>query len=213
MEEVYNKTLTKLFNGAKNACNNNLQDVGNAAVKLPERKDRCQEIRYGAYCQGCDRGGLNSQIHCRNCCLFHYRENSMEQHNENKSSSELQKQKMFFKPISSNNPDSNSSAIFNIDFSAAQNMNRTEPICVSCVRFSSTAGALNPSVIASRQPCSSCLGSTCQVCLNQCKGCSSAVCGNCSIDIESVNGYKAEMFIVCLGCRDRYDSTSCMDTG
>ena len=45
MEEVYNKTLTKLFNGAKNACNNNLQDVGNAAVKLPERKDRCQEIR------------------------------------------------------------------------------------------------------------------------------------------------------------------------
>ena len=155
----------------------------------------------------------NYQIHCRKCCLFHYRENSMEQHNENKSSSELQKQKVFFKPISSNNPDSNSSAIFNIDFSAAQNMNRTEPICVSCVRFSSTAGALNPSVIASRQPCSSCLGSTCQVCLNQCKGCSSAVCGNCSIDIESVNGYKAEMFIVCLGCRDRYDSTSCMDTG
>ena len=58
MEEVYNKTLTKLFNGAKNACNNNLQDVGNAAVKVPERKDRCQEIRYGASCQGCDRGGL-----------------------------------------------------------------------------------------------------------------------------------------------------------
>ena len=125
----------------------------------------------------------------------------------------VQKQKMFHTSYPNDNHELRSSAVFNIDFSSNRNIDKTTPICVSCVRFSSTAGAMNPSVLASRQQCSSCLGLTCQLCLNHCKGCSSVVCGNCSIDIESVNGYIAEMYIVCLGCRDRYDSTSCMDTG
>ena len=98
--------------------------------------------------------------------------------------------------------------IFRINFSGAQKFIQPSPVCVSCVRFSSTAAALNPSVVASCQTCSSCSGSTCRACLNHCKGCSSAVCGNCSIDVESVSGNIAEMFIVCLGCRDRYDTDS-----
>ena len=120
---------------------------------------------------------------------------------------------MFHKSYTNNDAGSKSTAFFNIDFSHTRNIEKTAPICVSCIRFSSTAGALNPSILASRQPCSSCTGLTCQLCLNQCKGCASAVCGNCCIDIEAVNGHNAEMFIVCLGCRDCYDSTSCMDMG
>ena len=107
---------------------------------------------------------------------------------------------------SSTNSTSPSTNIFHINFSASKKIKQTAPVCVSCVRFSSTAAALNPAIGASCQSCTSCLGSTCQLCLNSCKGCSSAVCGNCSIDVEAVNGYKAEMFIVCLGCRDRYDN-------
>ena len=42
MEAVYNKTLTKLFNGAKNASNNNLQGVENSVIKIPQRNDRYQ---------------------------------------------------------------------------------------------------------------------------------------------------------------------------
>ena len=106
--------------------------------------------------------------------------------------------------------------IFQINFSGAQKIIQPSPVCVSCVRFSSTAAALNPSVVASCQTCTSCSGSTCSACLSHCKGCYSAVCGNCSIDVESVSGNIAEMFIVCLGCRDRYDadsSGSTMETG
>ena len=97
---------------------------------------------------------------------------------------------------------------FYTPFSNAQKATQSAPVCVSCVRFSSTAAALNPAIVASSQPCSSCFGSTCQLCLNPCRGCSSLMCGNCSIDVESVSGYKAEMFIVCLGCRDRFDADS-----
>ena len=161
MEAVYNKTLSKLFNGARNASNNNLKVQENTFIKTYE----------------------------------------------------LEKSELNPSSAQSNSMDSKTPDIFNINFSAARNIDKTSTICVSCVRFSSTARALNPAIIASSRPCSSCNGSTCQLCLNQCKGCSIAVCGNCSIDIESVNGYKAEMFIVCLGCRDRYDSTDCMDTG
>ena len=106
--------------------------------------------------------------------------------------------------------------IFNINFSGGQKLTKPSPVCVSCVRFSSTSVALNPMVVAFSQTCSSCSGSTCSACLNHCKGCSSAVCGNCSIDIESVSGNIAEMFIVCLGCRDRYDTalnSFTMETG
>ena len=178
MEAVYNKTLTKLFNGAKNVRNNNLQLAENTLVVNPKAKDVLNEQQYFE-----------------------------------KSLSAAQKKTMFHKSYTSNDTESKSSDFFNIDFSHARNIDKTAPMCVSCIRFSSTAAALNPSILASRQPCSSCTGLTCQLCLNQCKGCSSAVCGNCSIDIEAVNGHKAEMFIVCLGCRDCYDSTSCMDTG
>ena len=144
--------------------------------------------------------------------IFREKLNEQQLHLE-KTLSTAHKQTNFHKSCTSNDDNSRSSAFFNIDFSHARNIEKTAPICVSCIRFSSTAGALNPSILASRQPCSSCTGLTCQLCLNQCKGCSSAVCGNCSIDIEAVNGHKAEMFIVCLGCRDCYDSTSCMDIG
>jgi len=186
MEAVYNKTLSKLFNGAKNVRNNNLQLPENTPVINQKSKDVLNDTREK----------LNEQ-------QLHFE----------KTLSTAHKQTNFHKLCTSNDDNSRSIAFFNIDFSHARNIEKTAPICVSCIRFSSTAGALNPSILASRQPCSSCTGLTCQLCLNQCKGCSSAVCGNCSIDIEAVNGHKAEMFIVCLGCRDCYDSTSCMDTG
>ena len=38
MEDVYNKTLTKLFDGAKNAINNNLLDQPKSVLKEPEFK-------------------------------------------------------------------------------------------------------------------------------------------------------------------------------
>ena len=95
----------------------------------------------------------------------------------------------------------------------AQVSQQGQPVCVSCVRFSSTAAALNPAIVASSQPCSSCSGSTCQLCLKPCRGCSSLMCGNCSIDIESFSGYRAEMFIVCLGCRDRFETDSSGGSG
>ena len=37
MEAVYNKTLTKLFNGAKNVRNNNLQQQSNCVVANPDQ--------------------------------------------------------------------------------------------------------------------------------------------------------------------------------
>ena len=38
MEDVYNKTLTKLFNGAKNATNNNLLEQPKSLLKDPGHK-------------------------------------------------------------------------------------------------------------------------------------------------------------------------------
>ena len=105
-----------------------------------------------------------------------------------------------------------STPMFAATFSNSQQMYHQpgQPVCVSCVRFSSTAAVLNPAIAATSQPCSSCSGLTCQICLQSCRGCSTLVCGNCSVDIESVNGYRAEMFVACLGCRDRFeDSGDC----
>merc|ERR1712223_668489 len=90
---------------------------------------------------------------------------------------ELEKSRVNQSSVHSSSMDSKSPDIFNINFSAARNIDKTSTICVSCVRFSSTARALNPAITATSRPCSSCNGSTCQLCLNQCKGCSSAVCG------------------------------------
>ena len=116
--------------------------------------------------------------------------------------------------ITQSNTEAKVPPIFHIDFSTCQKQTKAAPLCVSCVRFSSTACALNPGVVASCQPCSSCFGMTCQLCLSSCRGCCNAVCGNCSIDIEAVNGHKAEMFIACLGCRDRFEHDNCdMDMG
>ena len=38
MEDVYNKTLTKLYNGAKNASNNNLFDQPKSVAEEPGYK-------------------------------------------------------------------------------------------------------------------------------------------------------------------------------
>ena len=38
MEDVYNKTLTKLFNGAKNATNNNLIGQPKGLLNDPEQQ-------------------------------------------------------------------------------------------------------------------------------------------------------------------------------
>ena len=46
MEAVYNKTLNKLFNGAKNVRNNNLQLPENTPVINPKSKDVLNDTRY-----------------------------------------------------------------------------------------------------------------------------------------------------------------------
>ena len=46
MEAVYNKTLTKLFNGAKNVRNNNLQLPENTFVINQKAKDVLNDSRY-----------------------------------------------------------------------------------------------------------------------------------------------------------------------
>ena len=46
MEAVYNKTLTKLFNGAKNVRNNNLQLPENTFVINQKAKDELNDTRY-----------------------------------------------------------------------------------------------------------------------------------------------------------------------
>ena len=46
MEAVYNKTLTKLFNGAKNVRNNNLQLSENTFVINQKAKDVLNDSRY-----------------------------------------------------------------------------------------------------------------------------------------------------------------------
>lgn len=189
MEDVYNKTLTKLFNGAKNATNNNLLEQPKSVLKDPGHKLGYLPQEHNQNdCSGSQPGTTNGMIY-----------------NSLAKSSAL-----------NTNSTSQVHDIFQINFSGAQKITQPSPVCVSCVRFSSTAAALNPSVVASCQTCTSCSGSTCSACLSHCKGCYSAVCGNCSIDVESVSGNIAEMFIVCLGCRDRYDtdsSGSTMETG
>lgn len=188
MDAVYNKTLTKLFNGAKNASNNNLSQSTNSVIKEPDNS-----LQYS-----------------------HEILNTTENDRPDKVSSDGIDPIILPKaPGPKSNAASKFPTIFHTEFSTNQKTNHAAPVCVSCVRFSSTAAALNPAIVTSCQLCSSCLGSTCQLCINPCKGCNSIICGNCSIDIESVNGYKAEMFIVCLGCRDRFDTESncTMDTG
>ena len=46
MEAVYNKTLTKLFNGAKNVRNNNLQLPENTFVINQKARDVLNDSRY-----------------------------------------------------------------------------------------------------------------------------------------------------------------------
>lgn len=186
MAAVYNKTLTKLFNGAKNASNNNLQQQSASILEDLQQlsKNRQQRPTFT---------GKEAT---------HINELTIEVNPIKLQSTQLNS----LSTTTSSEP--RETSIFQIAFANAQKTSQATPVCVSCVRFSSTAAALNPSIVASSQPCSSCSGLTCQICLNPCRGCSTLVCGNCSIDVESVSGYKAEMFIVCLGCRDRFDTES-----
>jgi len=185
MEAVYNKTLAKLFNGAKNASNNNLLEQPRSVVEHPDQILEYQQ--QGQTSTEKETTHDDSPIEIDRIFL---------------PSAKLRS------PPTTPNSTQRVPLIFHAPFSNTQKETQAAPVCVSCVRFSSTAAALNPLIVASSQPCSSCFGSTCQLCLNPCRGCSTLVCGNCSIDVESVSGHKAEMFIVCLGCRDRFDTDS-----